>query len=417
MSVSIGMSARQRAELWQRTRPGRDCDDTELTARVVWSVLAEPGDGIAGRLIADLGAAASLELVLRNRAFGTAAALRREAQLVAGVVDEAYRERGLEAPAGVRAGFLRWQPRMTGTLIDTVFSMAAASRAELLVPGDPEWSPGLSDLGDHAPLLLWGIGRASLLADFEHTVAVVGTRAATAYGNHVATELAAELADRGWTIVSGGAYGIDATAHRAALAAKGATVAVMAGGLNSFYPTGNVELIARIAREGLVVAEVPFGTPPTPFRFLARNRMIAAMASAVVVVEAGKRSGSINTANHASEIGRPVGAVPGPITSPSSAGCHMLLKERPAELVAAADDVIALAHGRLAEAEPLADPEDPRYLRVLTALSASRARSAADVAQRCGIAESETAGLLGVLLMDGAVRKTEAGWVSVPRGK
>jgi DNA processing protein len=409
------MTARQRAELWQRIRPGRDCDDAELTARVVWSVIAEPGDGVAGTLIAELGAAASLELVLRDRVFGTAAALRREAQLVAAAVDEACRGRGIETPAGVRAGFLRWQPRMTGPLIASVFSMAAASRAELLVPGDPEWSPGLADLDDHAPLLLWGIGRVQLLAEFEHSIAMVGTRAATAYGSHVATELAAELAERGWTIVSGGAYGIDATAHRAALAAKGATVAVMAGGLNSFYPTGNVELIARVAREGLVIAEVPFGTPPTPFRFLARNRMIAAMTSAVVVVEAGKRSGSINTSNHAFDIGRPVGAVPGPITSPSSSGCHLLLKERPAELIATADDVVALAHGRAIDVEPLADPDDPRYLRVLTAVSASRARPTADIAKRSGIGESETAGLLGVLLLDGAVRKTDAGWVSVPR--
>jgi DNA processing protein len=244
---------------------------------------------------------------------------------------------------------------------------------------------------------------------------MVGTRAATGYGNHVATELAVGLTERGWTVVSGGAYGIDATVHRAALAAHGRTIAVMAGGLNSFYPIGNTELIARIAREGLVVAEVPFGTPPTPFRFLSRNRMIAAMASAVVVVEAGGRSGSINTANHAGTIGRPIGAVPGPITSPSSSGCHQLLKENKAELVATVDDVITLAHGKVEEPEPLADPEDPRFSRVLTALNGRTPRSVEQVARKSGIGADETAGLLGVLLLDGVVRKTADGWVSVAR--
>lgn len=210
-------------------------------------------------------------------------------------------------------------------------------------------------------------------------------------------------------------YGIDATAHRAALAVHGHTVAVMAGGLNSFYPTGNSELIARIAREGLVMAEVAFGTPPTPFRFLARNRMIAAMSSATVVAEAGTRSGSINTANHASTIGRPVGAVPGPVTSPSSAGCHQLLQDRPAHLITSVDDIVRMVHGTLEEPEQLADPADPRFGRVLAALSTRSARSVIDVAARSGFAANETAGVLGVLLLDGAARKTEGGWVSVPR--
>ncbi|AYG02127.1 DNA-processing protein DprA [Gryllotalpicola protaetiae] len=414
MTISVGMSERERAALWDRLRPGRLIDDRELTARVVWSVLAEPGDGTAGRLVEDLGAAASLELVYRAVPFPSPAELRRGAAAVRDTVTSAYRARGVEPLAGVHAGFLRWQPRMDPTLIASVFSMAAASAAELLTPDDPQWSRGLRDLGPHAPLVLWALGNVELLRDFETSVAMVGTRAATGYGNHVAAEFAAGLAERGWTVVSGGAYGIDAASHRAALAAKGLTVAVMAGGLHSFYPVGNSELIARIAREGLVLAEVPFGTPPTPFRFLARNRMIAAMTSAVVVIEAGSRSGSINTANHAFELERPIGVVPGAITSPSSAGCHEILKTRPSELVTSVDDIVRLAKGSIMAPEPLADPEDPRYTRVLAALHARSARSVATIAQKCGIGEGETAGLLGVLLLDGVVRKTEAGWVSVP---
>lgn len=414
MSPTIGMTARERVALWDRLRPGRPSDDTELTARVIWSILAEPGDGIAGRLVDDLGAATALGLLFHSGPFASPAELRRAASTARDAVRSAYEERGLEPISGVRAGFLRWQPRMERKLIDSVFAMAAASGAELLTPGDPQWSTGLADLGPHAPLVLWALGDVELLRDAESSVAMVGTRAATGYGTHVATELSAGLADRSWTVVSGGAYGIDAGAHRAALAAKGRTVAVMAGGLNSFYPIGNTELIARVAREGLVVAEVPFGTPPTPFRFLARNRMIAAVTSAVVVVEAGARSGSINTANHASSLGRPIGAVPGPITSPSSAGCHDLLKSKLAEPIVDVDDVVELAHGKVAEPEPLADPEDPRYGRVLAALNGRTARSVGQIAQKSGVGEGETAALLGVLLLDGAVRKSAAGWVSVP---
>ncbi|MFC4242780.1 DNA-processing protein DprA [Gryllotalpicola reticulitermitis] len=416
MNASVAMSGRERAALWDRLRPGLSGDDAELTARVIWSVLAEPGDGIAGQMIADLGAAPALRLVLRRNAFATAAALRAEATAIARAVAQAYDEQGREPLPGVRAGFLRWHPRMTGTLIETVFAMAAASRCTLLTPADQHWPPGMSDLNDHAPLVLWCLGDPALLAEFSHAVALVGTRASTGYGTHVATELAAGLADRDWTVVSGGAYGIDAAAHRAALAAKGRTVAVMAGGLNSFYPRGNSELLARVARDGAVVAEVPFGTPPTPFRFLARNRLIAAMASATVVVEAGRRSGSINTANHCGELGRPLGAVPGPITSPTSGGCHYLLREQPAQLVTSVEDVVELASGREGPApEPLADPDDPRYGRVITALSATRARRLSDVAARCGLSETEAATLLGVLLLDGTVRSGDAGWVSVPR--
>lgn len=143
--------------------------------------------------------------------------------------------------------------------------------------------------------------------------------------------------------------------------------------------------------------------------------MIAAMASVIVVVEAGSRSGSINTANHASSIGRPIAAVPGPVTSPSSAGCHELVQSGRAELVTRVDDIVRLARGEVPEPERLADPDDPRFSRVLTALHGRTPRSVGEVAARSGLGESEAAGILGVLLLDGAVRKTEDGWVSVRR--
>ena len=156
-------------------------------------------------------------------------------------------------------------------------------------------------------------------------------------------ESAAGLSDRGFVIVSGGAYGIDAAAHRATLASGGVTVAFLAGGADRLYPAGNSELLRRIASEGVVAAELPPGSAPTRWRFLMRNRLIAAAASATVVVEAGHRSGSLNTAGHAAHMGRPLGAVPGSVLSPASAGCHRLIREYAATCVTTPDEMAELA--------------------------------------------------------------------------
>ena len=150
---------------------------------------------------------------------------------------------------------------------------------------------------------------------------------------------AAELAASGVTIVSGAAYGIDGMAHRAALNAGGVTVAMLAGGVDRAYPAGHTELLARIAAHGVVASEVPCGSAPTKWRFLQRNRSISALAQATVVVEAGWRSGSLNTAGHAAALGRPLGAVPGPITSTTSTGCHLLIQAGIARLITSADDL------------------------------------------------------------------------------
>lgn len=147
------------------------------------------------------------------------------------------------------------------------------------------------------------------------------------------------LTDHGWTIVSGAAYGIDGMAHRAALACDGNTVAVLAGGVDRFYPTGHDELLGRIAEAGVIVSELPVGSAPTKWRFLQRNRIIAAIAQKTFMVEAGHRSGSLNTAGHALAIGRPVGAVPGPVTSVASAGRHRLIREHGATLITTAEEV------------------------------------------------------------------------------
>jgi DNA processing protein len=242
----------------------------------------------------------------------------------------------------------------------------AAARAvggRLLVPEDPAWPhwaftpfalAGVATLAP--PLALWVRGSASLEAASERAVAIVGARAATGYGTHLAGEFAAGLAAAGAAVVSGAAIGIDGAAHRGALATEGVTLAVLACGLDRPYPVAHATLLDRIAASGLVVSEYPPGSVPARHRFLVRNRLIAALGAGTLVVEAGLRSGAHRTAANARALGRPVMAVPGPITSGPSAGCHHLIR-RGAELVTRPEEVLE-AVGRLG-LDLAADPASP----------------------------------------------------------
>jgi len=288
----------------------------DALARAVWSITAEPGDGNTGALIAALGAHDALQLVLEDDT------------PTHGTID-------------VRTIRERLMPRSAEHSIESAFAQAARIGATLLTPEHPHWPAGFNDLGDHAPHALWVRGNTELLAH-QPSTAVVGARAATGYGEHVTMELTAGLVERGHTIVSGAAYGIDGMAHRAALASRGHTVAYLAGGVDRFYPSGHDALLARIAEQGAVASEIGCGQAPTKWRFLQRNRLIAASAQATLVVEAGWRSGSLNTAGHAVELGRPLGAVPGPVTSAASAGCHRLIREYDATLITTAEEAAAL---------------------------------------------------------------------------
>src|SRR5690606_31319799 len=209
------------------------------------------------------------------------------------------------------------------------------------------------------PIALWVRGNVSTVGSLPQSISLVGARAATGYGEHVAMDASASLVDRGYTIVSGAAYGIDGMAHRAALASGGQTLAFLAGGVDRFYPSGHDALLTRIVEKGAVVSELPCGSQPTKWRFLQRNRLIAAASRATVVVEAGWRSGSLNTAGHAAALGRPLGAVPGPVTSAASAGCHRLIREFTAVCVTDAGEMAELAplagQPALFESEPGAD--------------------------------------------------------------
>jgi len=219
------------------------------------------------------------------------------------------------------------------------FNEIAACGGELLIPEDSGWTQSLNDL-ETPPIAIIVKGDASVLT--QQSLAIVGTRNPTPYGIRAAQEFAAGFVDREWSIVSGGAYGIDSAAHKGALIAEGATIAVTASGLDSTYPAGNQRLFDEIIENGAIVTEYLPGSIARPHRFLVRNRLIAALSKGTLVVEAAFRSGSLRTARDAADLMRPVMAIPGPITAPTSEGCHRLIGERSAEIVTSVADAYEL---------------------------------------------------------------------------
>lgn len=328
-------SATTRSAATARAADARADRDTARLARAALSRLVEPGDETALTVIEVLGPDQALAvLTARRRLQGD-----EEEQLVeaAAAGGDAWRRR-------FRAGLRRWAPRAAE--LDPARDLVAVHRlgGGLLIPEDPAWPEALDDLGPRRPVGLWTRGTARL-PEPGRTLAVVGSREATAYGRAVTAQLVGPLAAEGVTVLSGGAYGIDGHAHRVALEsgrAQPPTVAVLAGGLDRFYPAGHADLLRAVMDRGLLLSEMPPGASPTRHRFLHRNRLIAALAAGVLVVEARWRSGAQNTASHALDLGRELGVVPGAVTSPSSAGCHRLLAETPARLVADTEAAWAL---------------------------------------------------------------------------
>ncbi|PKW25860.1 DNA-processing protein DprA [Phycicoccus duodecadis] len=292
----------------------------------------------------------------------------------------------------------------------------------VLVPGDPEWPMTVERLRD-PPYCLFVRGDPDLGGLTDRSVAVVGARAATDYGLGVAGDLGAGLAEQGWVVVSGAAFGIDGAAHRGCLAGGGPTVAVLACGVDRAYPEAHRSLLGKITEVGAVVSEVPPGAAPFRGRFLARNRLIAALGRATVVVEAGLRSGSLSTANEAEKIARPVGAVPGPVTSVLSAGCHDLVRRAAAVLVTDTAEVVELASaiGEYDEPERRAprrvtDDLDPVEYAVWSAAPVRRGVGMQRLAVLSGQAEARMARALANLEMLGLVEVSGDGWRKAPGG-
>jgi DNA processing protein len=303
--------------------------------------------------------------------------------------------------------------------------LLARRGGRLVTSGDDEWPTlALTAFGGAAavakpqgapPLSLWVLGPAMLDDVAQRAAAVVGTRAATSYGEHVAADLAVGLAERDVAVISGGAYGIDGAAHRAALSVDGLTVAVLAGGLDIPYPAGHSALLHRIATDGLLVTEYPPGVRPARHRFLTRNRLVAAFGGAAVVVEAGLRSGAANTAAWARALGRVVGAVPGPVTSSASSGCHALLRSG-AEVITRAEDVVELV-GRIGElASEQAHPVSPLdelsddERRVYEALPGRGSTTIDEIAIVAAVDPARVLASLAMLELAGLAERVDGSW-------
>jgi DNA processing protein len=359
----------------------------ERVARALLSHLAEPGDRRIGGLLRESSAVEVVDMIRT----GTT---------------------GLEAEE-------RYRVRLDTARPEEHLARVEAVGGRLLMPGDLEWPRQLDDLGDAAPWALWVRGTVDLRLSVLRSVAVVGARAATRYGERVASQLGSDLALSGWSVVSGGAFGIDKAAHLGALAVQGVTVAVLACGVDVSYPPSNDALFARIAADGLIVSEVPPGAAPHRTRFLIRNRVIAALTRGTVVVEAALRSGSLSTAHEAERLARPVLAIPGPVTSEQSRGVHRAIRHG-ALLVTSAAEVIEAVGGLGVDLAPepagRTDPRDaldPLTARVLDAVPVRRAVTLESVARTAGVTPAETSAALGLLELSGFVRHGPDGWALV----
>jgi DNA processing protein len=373
-------------------------DEPDRMARAALGYLADPGDPVLGALLRYCTAAQVV------------------AALIAGQHPLAGRPPDADALPGLDRALARWSARISRLPPPGQLAKDLAE-SRLICPGDSEWPTQLAALGVTAPVGLWLHGQADLRFACLRSVSVVGSRSATGYGLHVATELAATLAERGCAVVSGGAYGIDAAAHRGAMAVGGVTVAVLASGLRYGYPRGHTTLFEAIADQGVLVSELPPDHRPTRPGFLVRNRVIAALSRGTVVVEAALRSGALATAARARDLCRPLMAVPGPVTSAQSAGCHEAVRNWGAVLVTSAADVMDLAFPVGEEpATPRRGPVLPRDAldevtrAVLEAVPARRGAGPAAIAVAAGAGLDTVIQCLGSLAAAGFIYRSPHGW-------
>lgn len=386
--------------------------EKERIARAALSRLMEPQDIVGLALVKAVGALDALGIATGELSAG--ASVERE------ITALLSQDGTTPTWTGMATSQRRWAPRVRDLAPERDLATMRRLGGRLVIPGDELWPGQLADLGLQEPLCLWWRGPERPIPSPRRIIAVVGSRDSTSYGASVAGDFAHGLAQRGYSVVSGGAYGIDAHAHRGALSGGASdmpTIAVMAGGVDRFYPAGNEDLLRTVTHQGALIAEVPPGSAPTRYRFLQRNRLIAALASVTVVVEARWRSGALNTAHHAESIGRIVATVPGSIHSANSAGCHRLLRDGGAVCVTDVGEVAELS-GRsgewmAADKETPAEPQDGLSLEDLILLDALPLRSASSVdklATVAGLSPDAVRAGLGRLGLLGLASSERGAW-------
>ena len=365
--------------------------ERERSARILLAQWCEAGDRSLGARVRERGAHGVVEEVLAGHS---------PLPTATGVT--------ARVPSGTTydAAIARW--------VEPAWTTAQRIGARYVVPGDLEWPSQLDDLRDVAPLGLWLAGSGDLRLLALRSISVVGARSATAYGEGIARELGAHLAESDWLTVSGGAFGIDAAAHRGALAVDGASACVLAGGVDVPYPRSHADLLARIRDSGVLISEAPLGGAAMRHRFLTRNRVIAALSRGTVLVEAALRSGGRSTVREACTLNRVVMAFPGPVTSPMSAGCHAVLRDEAAQLVTSPREVLALVEGRLTREAPGTPDADEalgwRERRGLDAVPARRPAPLVSIARLAGLGLAEAMTALGTLDALGLVQRAGEGW-------
>jgi len=349
-------------------------------ARAVLSIASEPGDERVGALVAQSGAVTAVDLI------------------VAGELSGAIRERVTKV--------------LASNQIAVALNKLEACSGVFVTPCDSSWPTQLYDLDLAAPLGLWCRGDGDVQELSEHALAVVGARAATAYGERIASEVGSLAADHAITVVSGAAYGIDAAAHRGVLASGGRTIAVLACGVDVAYPSAHQGLLERVAENGLIISEAPPGSKPHKRRFLVRNRIIAALSASTLVVEAALRSGSLSTANWANALGRPVWGVPGPLSSATSAGVHVGIAQGEMNIVADIASVLETVRPKSASSVYHSSSEALAVLEALKRRVCTTDQLIAQLQQGTDsqVTAHDVLGTLTLLQLQGVIIQTALGW-------
>lgn len=380
----------------------------DLLSQVAWSLLCEPGDGTAGLLIDQLGPSFALQLIIkRSTARDMLQALRKAGHLVDGDSEK-------KLLSDLADGLEKWTPRLSFQNLLNSLKLHARIGGKIIFEHETEWPAGLLDLGVHRPRMLWYRGNRSAIASARKSISIVGSRACTSYGESSTHEMVSAAASAGVAVISGGAYGIDAAAHRAALAHGTPTIAILAGGLDSLYPRGNTQLHNRIIAEGALLSEVAPTVTPSKWRFLQRNRLIAAAAQCTLVVEAGLKSGARNTATHAANLQRQVFAIPGQITAPASQGCNLLIANKVAELIQSPADLLEMAGFANLQLNQELASLGALETRALDAVGFSP-MSTGEIAHLAGLTMNEVKFALATLQLSGLLFQQGSNWIRAGR--